>query len=72
MKGNSFSSEVRTILESIGENPERQGLKRTPERVETALRWLTRGYDMSVKDVVGSAVFEEAHEAMILVRDIEI
>ena len=72
MKGNSFQAEVRAILESIGEDPERQGLTRTPERVETALRWLTRGYGMSVKDVVGSAVFEETHEAMILVRDIEI
>ena len=72
MKGNSFRSEIHTILTSIGEDPERQGLKRTPERVETALRWLTRGYAMSVKEVVGQAVFEETHEAMILVRDIEI
>jgi GTP cyclohydrolase I len=72
MKGSSFRSEIHAILTSLGENPERQGLKRTPERVETALRWLTRGYDMSVKDVVGQAVFEESHEAMILVRDIEI
>ena len=72
MKGNSFRSEIHTILTSIGEDPERQGLKRTPERVETALRWLTRGYGMSVQEVVGQAVYEEAHEAMILVRDIEI
>ena len=72
MKGNNFRSEIHAILTSIGEDPERQGLKRTPERVETALRWLTRGYGMSVKDVVGKAVFEETHEAMILVRDIEI
>ncbi len=72
MKGNSFRSEIHAILASIGEDPERQGLKRTPERVETALRWLTRGYGMSVKEVVGQAVFQETHEAMILVRDIEI
>lgn len=60
------------MIESLGEDPERQGLQRTPERVETSLRWLTRGYGMSVKDVVGSAVFEESHESMILVRDIEL
>lgn len=72
MKDSSFQQEVRTILESIGEDPDRPGLRRTPERVETALRWLTRGYAMSVQDVVGDACFEEKHEAMILVRDIEI
>ena len=72
MKDPSFQQEVRTILEGIGEDPDRPGLRRTPERVETALRWLTRGYAMSVQEVVGDACFEEKHEAMILVRDIEI
>lgn len=72
MKDTSFQQEVRAILEGIGEDPERQGLKRTPERVEKALRWLTRGYGMSVQDVVGDACFEEKHDAMILVRDIEL
>ncbi|HEX7023634.1 MAG TPA: GTP cyclohydrolase I FolE [Gemmatimonadales bacterium] len=72
MKDDSFQSEVRAILESIGEDPDRPGLRNTPVRVETALRWLTRGYGMSVKEEVGDACFEERHEAMILVRDIEI
>ena len=72
MSDADFRREVRTILEAIGEDPDRQGLRRTPERVELALRWLTRGYGMSVQDVVGDACFEEKHEAMILVRDIEI
>ena len=72
MKAHSFQPEVRTILEAIGEDPERPGLKSTPKRVETSMRWLTRGYGMSVKEVVGDAVFEESHKAMILVRDIEI
>lgn len=67
-----FQAEVRTILEALGEDPDRQGLMKTPERVETAYRWLTRGYRLSVADVVGDAVFEEAHEEMILVRDIEV
>jgi GTP cyclohydrolase I len=64
--------EIRKILEAIGEDPERPALKRTPERVHKAMHWLTRGYEMSVQDVVGSGVFEEQHEEMILVRDIEL
>jgi GTP cyclohydrolase I len=72
MKGRDLQAEVRAILIALGEDPERQGLRRTPERVEAALRWLTRGYRLSLADVVGDGVFEEAHEEMILVRDIEI
>jgi GTP cyclohydrolase I len=68
----SIKSHVRAILESMGEDPERPGLERTPERVEKAYRWMTRGYEMSVADVVGGGVFEESHENMILVRDIEL
>jgi GTP cyclohydrolase I len=68
----AFRSEVRSILKAIGEDPDRQGLEKTPQRVETALRWLTRGYDVSVEDIIGDAVFNEDHEEMILVRDIEI
>ncbi len=64
--------EVRRLLDGLGEDPDRPGLRRTPERVETALRWLTRGYETTLEEVVGDAVFEEAHEEMILVRDIEI
>ncbi len=67
-----LGDEIRTILDEIGEDPDREGLRRTPERVETSLRWLTRGYALSVKDVVGSAVFEESHQSMIMVRDIDL
>ena len=67
----SFQAEVRTILTALGEDPERHGLLKTPVRVENSLRWLTRGYEMSVADAVGDAVFEENHSSMILVRDIE-
>ena len=63
---------VRRILELLGEDPDREGLLRTPERVEASLRWLTRGYEMSVDDVVGGGVFEEAHENMVMVRDVEV
>ena len=62
---------VRHQLELLGEDPARDGLVKTPERVAKSLAWLTRGYALDVADVVGDAVFEEDHESMILVRDIE-
>ncbi len=68
----SLREPVLAILEAIGEDPGRIGLARTPERVEKSLRWLTRGYDLSVADVVGDGVFAESHANMILVRDIEV
>jgi GTP cyclohydrolase I len=63
---------VRRQLELLGEDPHREGLLRTPARVADSLAWLTRGYDIDVADVVGEAVFEETHESMVLVRDIEL
>ena len=67
-----FERLVHGILLQLGEDLTRDGLRNTPARVAASLRWLTRGYQMSVEDVVGDAVFEEKHENMILVRDIEI
>jgi len=67
-----FRDIVRRLLELIGERPEREGLQRTPERVARSLRWLTRGYAESVQNVVRGAIFEEQHESMVLVRDIEL
>jgi GTP cyclohydrolase I len=67
-----YENLVRRQLELLGEDPAREGLLKTPERVAKAQAWLTRGYDLSVEDVVGDAVFEEAHENMVLVRDIEL
>lgn len=67
-----FDALVREMLEQLGEDPQRDGLLHTPARVEASLKWLTRGYQMSVEDVIGDALFEEKHESMILVRDIEI
>jgi GTP cyclohydrolase IA len=63
---------VREILAALGEDPDREGLLKTPERVEKSLRFLTQGYDLTLKDVIGDALFEEPHESMILVRDIEL
>ncbi len=70
--GNELESLVYRQLELLGEDPERTGLQRTPARVSAALDFLTRGYSQSVREVIGSGVFEEAHENMVLVRDIEL
>ncbi|MFL5580630.1 MAG: GTP cyclohydrolase I FolE [Gemmatimonadaceae bacterium] len=72
MNQEEFEALVRRQLELVGEDPAREGLVKTPQRVANALTWLTRGYDLSVHDVVGDAVFEEAHENMVMVRDIEL
>jgi len=66
-----FEGIVRQMLVRIGEEPEREGLKRTPLRVAKAMDFLTSGYDMTVQDVVRNAVFEEKCEEMVIVKDIE-
>jgi GTP cyclohydrolase I len=67
-----FEALVRRELELLGEDPDREGLKRTPARVARALKWMTQGYGSSAKDVVGNGIFREAHDNMIMVRDIEL
>jgi GTP cyclohydrolase I len=67
-----FEALVRRELELLGEDADREGLRKTPERVANALAWLTRGYALDARDVVGDAVFEETHESMVMVRDIEL
>lgn len=66
-----LASLIARQLELLGEDPTREGLQRTPVRVAESMTWLTRGYDMTVADVVGDALFAERHENMVLVRDIE-
>ncbi|KAF8897212.1 hypothetical protein BD779DRAFT_1489600 [Infundibulicybe gibba] len=67
-----LSEAVRSILECIGEDPDREGLLRTPERYAQALMWMTRGYEERLADVINDAVFAEDHDEMVLVRDIDI
>ena len=67
-----YAGLVERQLRLIGEDPEREGLQRTPLRVAKAMEFLTRGYGQSIGDVVGQAIFDEQHENMIMVRDIEL
>ena len=66
-----FQGHLRAILAALGENPDRDGLQKTPERVEKSLRFLTQGYGQSAAGVIGEALFEETHHNMVVVRDIE-
>jgi len=59
------------LLRRLGEDPEREGLRKTPERMEKSLRWLTRGYRVEPRQAIGDALFEEDHHHMVLVKDIE-
>ena len=62
---------VRNMLIAIGEDPDREGLVKTPERVEKSMKFLTRGYSQKIEDVVNGALFEAESDDMIIVRDIE-
>ena len=63
---------IKEILEIIGENPEREGLLKTPERVTESFKFLTKGYKEKVEEVLNGALFEEKVDEMIIVRDIDI
>jgi GTP cyclohydrolase I len=67
-----FEELVRRELELLGEDPDREGLLRTPARVARALKWMTQGYGSSAEEVVGKGIFKEEHDNMIMVRDIEL
>mgnify|MGYP000700624643 CR=1 FL=1 len=62
----------KEILKIIGENPEREGLLKTPERVAKSMQYLTRGYDENPDEIMQSAIFNEDHNEMIIVKDIEL
>ena len=62
----------RELIAGVGENPEREGLRRTPQRAANALEFLTRGYGQSVAEVVNDALFETDLDEIVLVKDIEL
>ena len=67
----SIAPQIREILEKLGEDPGRQGLRRTPERVDQALKFLTSGYRTDVQKVLNGALYEVKYDEMVVVRDIE-
>jgi GTP cyclohydrolase I len=67
-----YAELVQEQLALIGEDPGREGLLKTPERVAKSMQFLTRGYQVRVEDVVGDAIFREEHKNMVMVRDIEL
>lgn len=67
----SYAELVEEILRRLGEDPAREGLLKTPDRVEKSQKWLTRGYGLSVEQVIGDAIFDEDHHNMVVVKDIE-
>src|SRR3954451_8799415 len=67
-----YAALVQEQLALVGEDPGREGLLKTPERVAKAMQFLTRGYHVRVEDIVGDAIFREEHKNMVMVRDIEL
>ena len=67
-----FQELIREIIKRLDTDPDREGLERTPERVEESMRFLTRGYHMTPEDAIGDGIFEERHHNMVLVKDIEL
>jgi len=63
---------VAEMIRRLGDDPERQGLRRTPERVAKAMTFLTQGYSVEPESVLGDALFDESHQSMVLVKDIEL
>lgn len=62
---------IKKILVSIGEDPDRKGLRRTPERVRKSLEFLTQGYHQDVEEIINNAIFEEECNDMVIIKNIE-
>jgi GTP cyclohydrolase IA len=71
IEDSSFAPLIRKIIEQLVDDPDREGLTRTPERVEKALRFLTSGYHTDVRKVVNGALFPVKYDEMVIVKDIE-
>ena len=69
---NKIKDLVKKILQEIGEDPSREGLKNTPERVEKSLKFLTSGYWVNLEELVNGALFQEDYDEMVIVKDIDL
>lgn len=67
-----LSESYREIIKQIGENPDREGLVKTPDRVAKAMQYMTQGYQIDGKDILNSARFKESYSEMVIVKDIEL
>jgi GTP cyclohydrolase I len=72
LSGASFEDLVAEMIRRLGEDPDRDGMVKTPERVAKSMAFLTEGYAQSPEDVLGGALFQENHQSMVLVKDIEL
>jgi GTP cyclohydrolase I len=68
----SMMDSYRNIISGLGEDPEREGLLKTPERVAKAMQYVTQGYKMDAKAILDSAKFHESYSEMVIVKDIEL
>ncbi len=62
---------IKEILRRVGEDPDREGLRRTPDRVAKAYAFLTQGYNQDIRKILNGAVFTEAYDEMVIVKDID-
>ena len=69
---NDIAGHYKQILSDIGENPDREGIIKTPERAAKALQYLTHGYDLDAAEILRSAMFKEDYSQMVIVKDIEV
>lgn len=67
-----LASKFKTVIEELGEDPQREGLVRTPERAAKAMQFLTQGYNTDIDKLLNQAIFEEEYSQMVIVRDIEV
>ena len=67
-----MEKEFKAIIQALGENPRREGLRKTPQRAARALEFLTQGYATKLADIVNGAIYESPNDEMVIVRDIEL
>jgi len=72
VKQKELENHYHSILKALGENPNREGLTKTPERVAKAMQFLTQGYEINPDSLIEQAIFNEVYEEMVIVKDIEV